>query len=294
MSQFAPQSTLHSTLVDTATLEAHLVDITWVVFDCRHDLAAPRWGREAYAAGHVPGAQFVHLDEDLSGVKSGSNGRHPLPEAGWFAARMAERGVGVDTQVVAYDAHGGMYASRLWWMLRWIGHQAVAVLDGGWSRWVSEGRPQLAGATATGTAMPQSAGLPVRPGAPVSADAAYLLAHLGQPGMRLIDARSPDRFHGENETMDPVGGRIPGAVNRCFRDNLGDDGGFKPAAQLRTEFAGVLGAAQASEVVHQCGSGVSACHNILAMEIAGLPGSRLYPGSWSEWCADPSRPVERG
>ncbi len=290
---------LRTTLVTTAALADQLGNPDWVIFDCRHDLVNPEWGRAAYAAGHIPGAHFLHLDRELSGPKQDGNGRHPLPGAAEFAARLAARGVGGQTQVVAYDAQGGMVASRLWWMLRWIGHRAVAVLDGGWNQWVAEGRPQsienpAIDPAAPGRPGPRSASMAVPHGAAAPVDANHILSHLGKPGMRLIDARTPDRFRGENETLDPLGGRIPGAVNRCFRDNLAGEGTFKTAGQLRAEFIGVLDGASPDEVVHQCGSGVSACHNILAMEIAGLPGSRLYPGSWSEWCADPARPVERG
>ena len=286
----------HTTLVTTDQLEARLADPGWAVFDCRHDLAKPDHGRAEYARGHIPGAHFLHLDDDLSGsparTPGETGGRHPLPEPGAFAARLAALGVDKDTQVIAYDAQGAMVASRLWWMLRWLGHAAVAVLDGGWNKWVAEGRPQSTGAQQASSKIRAGRLQPATDAGRV--DAGYVLAHLRQPDMRLVDARAPDRFRGENETLDPVGGRIPGAVNRYFRDNLEANGQFKMAAQLREEFGRILGDTSPGAVVHQCGSGVSACHNILAMEIAGLSGSSLYPGSWSEWCADPSRPVERG
>jgi thiosulfate/3-mercaptopyruvate sulfurtransferase len=279
---------LHTTLVSTAELAAHLQDPGWIVFDCRHDLANAGYGPAEYARGHVPGARFLHQDHDLAAPPTGRNGRHPLPEARTFVRKLGELGVDEHKQVVAYDAHGGVYASRLWWMLRWIGHANVAVLDGGFIKWTGEQRPVSA--------------LPPRPvPAPfagearaMTATAADLLALIGKPGGKLIDARSPDRFRGENETLDPVGGRIPGALNRFFKDNLDAQGCFRPAAELRRTFSALLGDTPAERVVHSCGSGVSACHNLLAMEIAGLPGSKLYPGSWSEWCSDPSRPVERG
>jgi thiosulfate/3-mercaptopyruvate sulfurtransferase len=182
-----------------------------------------------------------------------------------------------------------MVASRLWWMLhRWLGHESIAVLDGGWDFWMAEGRPVTAEVPRAETAR-FSIGKPAN-----VVDAQFVLEHLGKHGMALIDARAPDRFRGENETLDPVGGRIPGARNRFFRENLAKDGRFKPRSQLRQEFAAVIAGARPEDVVHQCGSGVSACHNVLAMEIAGLAGSRLYAGSWSEWCSDPSRPVTRG
>lgn len=281
-------STGYTTLVDARTLGARLKDPGWRVIDCRHDLTDPDFGRRAYAAGHIPGAGFLHLDEDLSSPCKGSNGRHPLPDPQRLAERLGAVGIAKDTQVVAYDDAGGMFASRLWWLLRWLGHERVAVLDGGLQAWGS-----TCGALETAAATPAP-----RPFVPEQrngrVDVAYVLAHLGAPDLLLVDARSPDRFRGENETLDPVGGHIPGARNRFFRDNLGPTGCFKSADELRAEFAALLGGRPASEIVHQCGSGVTACHNLLAMELAGLSGSRLYAGSWSEWCTDPARPVATG
>jgi len=278
---------IHATLVDAATLAARLGDPAWVVVDCRHDLANPAAGETAYAQGHIPGAVFLHLDRDLSGPKSGRNGRHPLPEVAALAATLERAGIGPGIQVVAYDDCGGMMAGRLWWLLRWLGHEAVALLDGGLPAWTAAG-----GALTAEVPSPAA-----RTFTPAPRDwvlsAAEVLDGLGQPGRVIVDARAADRFRGENETIDPVGGHIPGARNRFFRDNLGADGRFKPAEQLRREWAATLAGFTPEAVVHQCGSGVSACHNLLAMEIAGLPGSRLYAGSWSEWCADPARPVER-
>jgi thiosulfate/3-mercaptopyruvate sulfurtransferase len=260
----------------------------WRVFDCRHDLKNTGYGRQAYARGHIPGALFLHLDEDLSGAKDGSNGRHPLPEIPAFARRMAQCGVDAATQVVAYDNEGGIFASRLWWMLRWLGHEGVAVLDGGLAGWKRSGRPLE---ERVPTVEPRE--FVARP-QDMTVDAGRLLADLESARMLILDARSPERFRGENETLDPVGGHIPGAMNRFYFDNLDDDGCFfKPVEELRAEFAALLGDRPATEVVQQCGSGVTACHNLLAMELAGLSGSKLYPGSWSEWCADTSRPVAR-
>ena len=279
---------IHTTLVSTAELAAHIDDPVWVVFDCRHDLAKPESGALEYAAAHVPGARFLHLDRDLSATPSGRNGRHPLPDPRAFARTLANAGVDSGKQVVAYDAQIGVYASRLWWMLRWLGHDKVAVLDGGYARWTAEARP-------TTNLVPQAA--PAKfAGEPraISVDVADVLHSLGKPGRVLVDARSAERYRGENETLDPVGGRIPGSLNRFYRDNLERNGCFKPAAELRQAFAELLGDTSPQAVVHSCGSGMSACHNLLAMEIAGLPGSRLYPGSWSEWCSDPGRPAERG
>jgi thiosulfate/3-mercaptopyruvate sulfurtransferase len=278
----------HTTLLATAELAAHLDDPGWVVFDCRHDLANPGAGEQEYARSHIPGARFLHLDRDLAAPATGKNGRHPLPDPQAFAQTLGAAGVDSGKQVVAYDAQTGVYAARLWWMLRWLGHEKVALLDGGYAKWTREGRP------VTG-ALPQPvpARFDGRPRA-MSVDAGDVRSHLGRPGRILIDARSPDRYRGENETLDPVGGRIPGSINRFFRNNLDAEGCFKPAAELRQAFAALLGDAPPDAVVHSCGSGVSACHNLLAMEIAGLSGSRLYPGSWSEWCSDPGRPTEQG
>lgn len=278
-----------TTLVTVNELAAHLDDPAWVVCDCRHDLADYEAGRRAYRASHIPGARHLHLDEDLSGPKTGMNGRHPLPHPATFVLRLGALGIDTDRQVVAYDASGGCYAARLWWMLRWVGHTRVAVLDGGWDAWIASGKPvttvlpAISAASFTPNLQPQ-----------LAVDSAFVAAHLGRPEIGIIDARSPDRFRGENETLDPVAGHIPGARNRFFRLNLGADGRFKPAAELRREFAALLGDQPASNIVHQCGSGVTACHNLLAMEIAGFPGSRLYPGSWSEWVSDRSRPVATG
>ncbi len=278
---------IHTTLVDGATLAARLGDPAWVVVDCRHDLADPAAGEAAYARGHIPGAVFLHLDRDLSSAKNGRNGRHPLPHIATLAAALGRAGIGPGVQVVAYDDCGGMMAGRLWWLLRWLGHEAVALLDGGLSAWTAAGG-------ALSAEMPEPAARTFTP-APRDwvLDADQVQAGLGRPDRIIVDARAPDRFRGENESIDPVGGHIPGARNRFFRDNLGPDGRFKPADQLRQEWTEALAGFAPEQVVHQCGSGVSACHNLLAMEIAGLPGARLYAGSWSEWCADPARPVER-
>lgn len=278
----------YTTLVDAATLRAHLSDPAWRIVDVRHQLADVGYGERAYAAGHIPGAVFLHCDRDLSGPTTGSNGRHPLPDPLRLAARLGEIGVGAATQVIVYDDAQGMIAGRLWWLLRWLGHDRVAVLDGGLPAWLAAGGEMVVE-------------VPILPRADFNArpcascvDADHVRAFLETSRIHLIDARSPDRFRGENETIDPVAGHIPGAVNRFFQNNLQADGRFKPAAELRAEWLAVLAGRSPEDVVHQCGSGVSACHNVLAMEIAGLPGSRLYAGSWSEWCADPRRPVAKG
>ncbi len=278
-----------STLISAPDLASHLADAGWIVCDCRHDLTKYEAGRSAYATSHIPGARFLHLDEDLSGPKTGINGRHPLPHPITFTLRLAALGIDNTKQVIAYDDSGGVYASRLWWMLRWVGHTKAAVLDGGFDAWVKAGRPV-------------SAELPVfkpatynpNPNPQFAATSNEVAANLDHKKLRVMDARSPDRFRGENETLDPVAGHIPGAINRFFKNNLAETGCFKPAADLRAEFSSVLNAHAPTSVVHQCGSGVSACHNLLAMEVAGLPGSKLYPGSWSEWVSDRKRPVVIG
>jgi thiosulfate/3-mercaptopyruvate sulfurtransferase len=275
----------YTTVVDVTTLAAHLNDPDWLVVDVRHQLADTGYGERVYAEGHIPGAVFLHCDRDLSGAMTGGNGRHPLPATNKLAARLGEIGIRAATQVVVYDDAQGMIAGRLWCLLRWLGHERVALLDGGLQAWLAANQMLT-------PEMP-----PLQPANFVArlddmmVDADYVQAFLQTSRMHLIDARSPDRYRGENETIDPVGGHIPGAVNRFFRDNLQADGRFKPASELRTEWLAVLAGAVPELVVHQCGSGVSACHNMLAMEIAGLPGSRLYAGSWSEWCADGRRPV---
>jgi thiosulfate/3-mercaptopyruvate sulfurtransferase len=279
----------YTTLISTTDLASHLSDPAWILCDCRHDLADPGAGRRAYAESHIPGARFVHLDEDLSASKTGKNGRHPLPDPASFVRRLGELGIDGTKQVVAYDASGGPYAARLWWMLRWLGLDAVAVLDGGWAAWTKAGCPVTEEAPVI-----QPARFLPRPRPDTARDARSVAAAIGKPADLLLDARAPNRYRGENETLDPVAGHIPGAANRFFQLNLDAEGKFKPAASLRKEFGEALGGHAPAEVTHYCGSGVTACHNLLAMEIAGLSGSRLYPGSWSEWCSDPSRPTARG
>jgi thiosulfate/3-mercaptopyruvate sulfurtransferase len=279
---------MFTTLIAAEELARHLEDPRWVICDCRHDLADYHSGRRAYQLSHIPGARFLHLDEDLSGPKTGLNGRHPLPHPATFALRVGALGIDNTKQVVAYDASGGPYAARLWWMLRWLGHATVAVLDGGWEAWLGGGYPTT---TEQPSPAPVTYTLRLRPH--LAVDAAYVSGHLGDQNFALLDARAADRFRGENETLDPVGGHIPGALNRFFRSNLDSSGRFKTSEALKHEFGSLLDKRLPSEAVHQCGSGVTACHNLLAMEHAGLTGSRLYPGSWSEWVSDPSRPVSR-
>jgi thiosulfate/3-mercaptopyruvate sulfurtransferase len=282
---------MYTTLISAFDLASHIDDPQWVVVDCRHDLANLSAGREGYAVAHLPGAVFADMETELSGAKRGSDGvfrgRHPLPERDAFIETLRAWGVNDNTQVVAYDAHGGMYAARLWWLLRWAGHDAVAVLDGGMAAWQAQGLPL----TAEVQAKPRGA-INARDSLVSTVSAGEVQANIGSGARVVVDARSPDRFRGENETMDPVGGHIPGAKNRFFKDNLQADGRFKDAQALRTDFAPLF--PDAGSAIMQCGSGVTACHNLLALEVAGMKGAALYPGSWSEWCADPQRPVSRG
>jgi thiosulfate/3-mercaptopyruvate sulfurtransferase len=272
-----------NTLVSTEELAAHP---EWRIFDCRHDLADPALGERQYGEGHVPGALFAHLDRDLSGPTTGDNGRHPLPEPKTFVAWLGKQGLQPADQVVCYDAGSGSSASRLWWMMRWVGHETVAVLDGGLAKWQREGRPVTA-------EVPRFAPL-AYPGRAKTSMVAYLsLVEKKFKKAVLLDARAPARYRGEQEPIDPVAGRIPGAKNRYNAENVRADGTFKSADELKKEFLAVLGDRNPADVINYCGSGVAACHNALAMEIAGLPGSRVYPGSWSEWSRDPSRPISR-
>ncbi|MBB2931315.1 sulfurtransferase [Paraburkholderia silvatlantica] len=283
--------THHTTLISAANLHERLTAApgSVLVFDCRFDLANPAAGENAYALGHLPGAQYLHLDRDLSGPKTGKNGRHPLPDRSALVATLLLRGLNEGQQVVAYDAQGGAYAARLWWLLRWLGHDSVAVLDGGLNAWEAAGFPLVRD-------VPTPARGTFKAGAPlqVTVDAQAIVRNLATHELTVVDARAADRYRGENETIDPVGGHIPGARNRFYQDNLTPDGRFKSAHALREDFMAVLPGITPEHVVLQCGSGVTACHNALAMEIAGLHGAALYPGSWSEWSADPSRPVATG
>jgi thiosulfate/3-mercaptopyruvate sulfurtransferase len=281
----------YTTLISATELTSHINDSNLLLVDCRHDLANPDAGQQAYLAGHLPQARFAHLDQLLSGAKTSADGkfkgRHPLPQRDDFIAAMQALGINANTQVVAYDAHGGMFAARLWWLLRWVGHVQVAVLDGGLPAWQAQG-----GRLSSELPVITAGNLQVQASLVTTIDADALLANIAQPLLSVIDARSADRYRGENETLDAVGGHIPGAKNRFFKDNLNVDGSFKSPQTLRNEWSALLTNPQTT--VMQCGSGVTACHNLLALEVAGLPGARLYPGSWSEWSSDPTRPVATG
>ncbi len=279
---------MHTTLISTDVLAEHLVDPSWLIADCRYNLNDEIWGRAQYEAAHVPGAVFVEVAHDLAGQRTGTNGRHPLPAIDDMAATFGRLGIVEGIQVVAYDQEAGTFASRLWWMLRYLGHDAVAVLDGGFVKWTREGRAVRGGVE---TARP--ARFTARPRNEMRVTVDETLAHLGDPSVLLIDARSPDRYAGKPDPLDAIYGHIPGARNRYYRHNVSEAGTMRSGRELRADFEGILAGRPASEVVMYCGSGITACHNLLAMEHSGLRGARLFAGSWSEWESDPKRPVER-
>jgi thiosulfate/3-mercaptopyruvate sulfurtransferase len=285
---------MYTTLISVEQLALLASQPDVVIVDCRHDLMDAKAGRNAYDAGHIAGAVFANLDQDLSGAKYDDTGvfrgRHPLPKTDDLLMALRRFGIGNATQVVAYDAHGGMFAARLWWLLRSIGHASVAVLDGALAAWTAAGHSLQTESVQNpiGNIVAQTA---LTSQVDVAAIVRNLNADAGQK-LQVVDARVADRFRGENETIDPVGGHIPGAKNRFFKDNLQADGRFKSAEQLHQEWQGLL--TEPQKAVMQCGSGVTACHNLLALEIAGLSGAALYPGSWSEWCSDATRPVATG
>jgi thiosulfate/3-mercaptopyruvate sulfurtransferase len=286
-----------TTLISAAELQSLLPSgQPCMVFDCSCDLMKPESGPGMYREAHIPGAVYAHLDNALSakgdrsvtGAMSG--GRHPLPAREAFAQWLGSVGFSNGMQAVVYDRQGANYCGRLWWMLKWLGHEPVAVLDGGLQAWQAAG-----GAVSSGTEPPAPATtFQIHDSLVQLVDADTVAKELGQPGQHIVDARGTPRFKGETEPIDPVAGHIPGALNRPFNLNIGADGRFKDAATLRNEFAALLGQRDPAQVVHHCGSGVSAVPNILAMEIAGLGRTALFAGSWSEWCSDPLRPVAKG
>ncbi len=276
---------MYKTLVSTEVLARHLDDRRWVVFDCRFDVTRPEWGRREYAKQHIAGAIYADLDKDLSSPPGAGDGRHPLPAPDALCARLSAWGVGADTQVVVYDESVGAVAARTWWSLRWLGHEAVALLDGCLGKWLKEGRP-------VSDEAPRPVPAVFRGRADDTAWVATddVLRQLDDADSVVIDARPPERFSGERETVDAVGGHIPNAVNHPLMENVGDDGCFLSPQLLRRRYQPL----HKQTTIHSCGSGVTACHNLLAMEAAGLPGSKLYVGSWSEWIRSPQRPVARG
>jgi thiosulfate/3-mercaptopyruvate sulfurtransferase len=279
---------MYTTLIQANELAAILQDANVVVLDCRHDLGKPEWGDAAYAESHIPGALQAHLDRDLSSPKGPTTGRHPLPDIVKLAESLGRWGIDEKVQVVAYDQSNGVYASRAWWLLRWLGHMKVAVLDGGLAAW------QAAGLPVTRDVAPRTPRtFKPRVVANAFVTTAEVEQALGTPRYAVVDARGADRFAGQNETIDPVGGHIPGATNRPFTQNLDARGRLLPADELRRQWEAHLAGRAPADVVASCGSGVSACHNLLALEIAGLSGAKLYAGSWSEWIRDPARPVAR-
>ncbi|GFE88783.1 sulfurtransferase [Steroidobacter agaridevorans] len=277
---------MHTTLVSVGTLAQHLTDSQWLIVDCRFDLAQPAAGETAYHAGHIPGAIYAHLDRDLSSPITPTTGRHPLPDPERFAQTLSRWGVGADTQVIAYDADNGMYASRLWWLLRWVGHRAVAVLDGGLKAWTAASLP-----LATEIPARRPTQFQARPNRELWLDADQVQARVQQPDWRLLDARAPERFLGKVEPLDKVAGHVPGARNHPFSTNLAGDGRFGAPEELRRRYEQSQAGVADDRTIVMCGSGVTACHLLLAMEVAGKPGARLYAGSWSEWIRDPRRGV---
>ncbi|MBV8403908.1 MAG: sulfurtransferase [Gammaproteobacteria bacterium] len=283
-----------TTLIEPGELASHLNDPDWAIIDCRFDLARPDWGAQAYAAGHIPHALHAHLDQDLSAPRTPRSGRHPLPPAEALALTFGRLGIDESVQVIAYDQGPGIFAARLWWLLHWLGHRQVAVLNGGLAAWERAGLP-LSSAIEPRT--PRRFRAEADPTRVVSdSEVAQLVSSGALAGGRqlLIDARSVDRFAGENETLDPVAGHIPGARNHPYAHNLDAQGRFLEGGQLREKWEKTLRAVPAQRLISMCGSGVTACHNLLALEAAGLPGGRLYAGSWSEWITDPTHPVARG
>ena len=285
---------MYSTLIGVAELPPHLDDADWVSIDCRFELARPEWGQQVWAAGHIPHALYAHLDRDLSGPRTAGSGRHPLPDPGALADTVSRFGIDGGVQVVAYDQGPGAYAARLWWLLRWLGHTRVAVLDGGFAAWERARLPVSIASVARPARRFEARanrGWVVTTEAIAAALASGALAR-AEP--LLIDARGADRFAGENETIDPVAGHIPGAHNHPYAGNLDARGHFLPREDLRRAWTATLRGRPPTAVVAMCGSGVTACHNLLALEVAGLSGAKLYPGSWSEWIRDPARALTRG
>ena len=286
---FSPLITVDELISAQARAE-HAQDTQILLVDCRHDLMKPEAGRQAYLQGHLPGAVHLSLDIDLADHGAGlCGGRHPLPAREWLRARLEAIGLSEQTHLVVYDSDGGSFAARLWWLAQWLGHERVSVLDGGLPAWLGAGL-----ALTTEIPLPTPGRLRLRTPLVAWVDVDTVADDVAQDRRVVLDARAPTRFSGAQEPLDPVAGHIPGALNRFWQANLAADGCFHPADQLRAEFLSLLKGRPADAVIHQCGSGVTACHNLLAMAHAGLGGTLLYAGSWSEWCSDPSRPVATG
>lgn len=279
---------MYTTLIECSSLLKNLSCPDYLVLDCRFNLSDPLWSQKAYQQGHIPTAHYFDLDHDLSSPITPLSGRHPLPDPIKLAKRLTDVGLSTEHQVVVYDEGNGMMASRAWWLLHWMGHEAVAVLNGGLAAWQSIDAP-----ITTDLPTPKAAP-PWTPSLEPSVISTEQLWPTANPAWQLIDARAAERFRGEVEPLDPIAGHIPNALNRPLTDNLQADGRFKNPEQLKADWLTILNGKLAENVVHMCGSGVSACHNILAMEVAGLTGSKLYAGSWSEWIRDPQRPVATG
>ena len=275
-----------SNLVEAETVLSHLCSPDWRLFDCRFDLKDVSAGEAAYAANHIPGAQYLHLDRDLSSPRAAGTGRHPLPQPARLAQRLGELGLGPDSQAVFYDDSAGLYAARAWWLLRQLGHQRAAVLNGGLAAWRAAG-----GELTARREQPEPRELPCPIGRFPSLSAGDVQAGLAAGNLALVDVRSDERFRGLVEPLDPVAGHVPGASNLPHTTLLGADGRFLPPERIRERLIAHLSPVGPQPVAVMCGSGVTACHVLLAMDVAGLHGASLYGGSWSEWCSDPSRPV---
>jgi thiosulfate/3-mercaptopyruvate sulfurtransferase len=302
----------YTTLLSTAELAQHLTDPDWAIFDCRFSLADPERGRRDYVPAHIPGAIYAHLNEDLAGpVIPSVTGRHPLPAIDDLTTRFSAWGIDERVEVVAYDDSGGGMAERLWWLLRWLGHEAVAVLDGDWRKWSSGGRaissapesrpirsfvphPRSDLLISTDDIAVSLRGAQSAPkqSPPLAESAAHTVLAVTST-FKLFDSRTADRFRGENETIDPIAGHIPGAISAPYPDNLNPDGSFRSDAELRARFTALIGDTPAKNTAFYCGSGVTAAQNILALKHAGFGDARLYAGSWSEWITDPQRPIEK-
>jgi len=279
---------MFSSLISTQIAQDNLDNPKWCLFDCRYELTNPEKKKKEYSESHIPGAFYVDMNKDLAAPHvAGKTGRHPLPLVDDLAMKFSAMGIDNSIQVAVYDDAGGSHAARLWWMLRWLGHDAVTVIDGGWSSWIKEERP-----VSSKVVIPAAKKFIASPRLNWTVTADEILKELNKPETCILDARSGQRFRGVNEKFDPVAGHIPGAHSAPFNDNLNENGNWKSKSELRHKFENLLNGSLAEEAVSYCGSGITACHNLLAIYHAGLGNSRLYPGSWSEWITNPDRPIE--